>query len=150
MDDSVPTCPQVLRMATEHGAMTTPFGAQIGRLEPGRSADAVMINWRRVTWPYQDDDVPMLDALIQRAKTGAVDAVIVDGEVIYKDGRFTRIDRDAILSEIAEALSKPRTPAELASRELRRAVSPHVREFYRDYLKDEPAREPFYAPSSRS
>jgi len=34
MEDVVPTCPQVLRMATEHGAKTTPFGAEIGRWIP--------------------------------------------------------------------------------------------------------------------
>ena len=37
-DDEVPTCP-VLRMATEHGAATTPFAKQIGKLEPGPAAD---------------------------------------------------------------------------------------------------------------
>ena len=32
----VPSPAQILRMASEHGAMTTPFGGKIGRLEPGR------------------------------------------------------------------------------------------------------------------
>jgi len=40
MDDVVPTCPQVLRMATEDGAATTPYAGQIGTLEPGRAAAA--------------------------------------------------------------------------------------------------------------
>ena len=39
-------CPQVLRMATEHGAATTPFAKQIGKLEPGRAADLVLLRWR--------------------------------------------------------------------------------------------------------
>src|SRR5256714_3006403 len=91
MEDVVPTCPQVLRMATEHGAKTTPFGAEIGRLDPGRLCDLVLISWRKATWPYQDEDVPMLDALLQRAKTNAVDAVLIGGETVYENGRFTPI-----------------------------------------------------------
>ncbi|UDL96602.1 amidohydrolase family protein [Lichenihabitans sp. PAMC28606] len=149
-EDDVPSCPQILKMATEHGAMTTAFGASIGKLEPGRFADAVLINVKKAFYPYQDDDIPMLDALIQRAKTDAVDAVFVNGEMIYEHGRFTHIDRDKVLAEIAEAMSRPRTEAEMTSRELRRQVFPHVEAFYRDYLTDMPERQPFYAPSSRT
>jgi len=148
MDDAVPTCPQVLRMATEHGAATTPFGSAIGRLDPGRLCDLVLLNWRTATWPYQDEDVPVLDAVLLRAKTAAVDAVVVGGETIYENGRFTRIDRDAVLREIAAALSRPRTPEEGRRRAMAKAVLPHVTEFYRAYLEGE-TREPFYRPSAR-
>ncbi|RZK83604.1 MAG: amidohydrolase, partial [Methylobacterium sp.] len=149
MDDDVPTCPQVLRMATEHGAKTTAFGQSIGRLDPGRFFDAVLIDYDKATYPYQDTDIPILDALMQRAKTGAVDAVFVDGQIVYADGRFTRVDRDAVLAEIAETLGRPRTPEEVARRELGLAVTPHVKAFYDGYLPDAP-RQPFYAPSSRT
>ncbi len=145
----VPSCPQILKMATEDGGKTTAFGASIGKLEPGRFADAVLINAKRAFHPYQDDDVPMLDALIQRAKTDAVDAVSVNGEMIFERGRFSHVDRDKVLGEIADALSRPRTEAEIQSRELRRQVFPHVEAFYRGYLEDAPECTPFYAPSSR-
>ncbi len=146
-DDDVPTCAQVVRMATEGGAKTTAFGDRIGRLEPGRHFDAVLIDWRRATRPYQDPDIPMLDALVQRAKTDSVDAVYVGGDLVYAAGRFTRIDRDAVLDEIEGLLAKPRTPAEEARRALGRAVFPHVKAFYDGYLTD-PA-VPFYGQSSR-
>jgi 5-methylthioadenosine/S-adenosylhomocysteine deaminase len=148
MADDVPTCPQVLRMATEHGAKTTPFGAQIGRLDPGRLCDLVMINWRKALRPYQDSDVPMLDAILQRAKTNAVDAVMVGGETIYENGRFKHVDKDAVLNEIAEALNRPRSAEEKHRRSMGRAVFPHVKKFYDGYLDGE-RREPFYQPSSR-
>jgi 5-methylthioadenosine/S-adenosylhomocysteine deaminase len=76
--DDVPRCPQTLKMATEDGARTTPFGAQIGRLKNVRLADLVLMNWKTATYPYQDDNIPMLDALMQRAKTNAVDTVMID------------------------------------------------------------------------
>ena len=142
-EDEIPSCPDVLRMATEHGGMTTAFGAAIGKLESGRFADAVMVNVKRAFYPYQDDDVPMLDALLQRAKTDSVDAVFVNGNKIYENGIFTFVDRDKVLAELAEALSRPRTEAENHGRELRRLVVPHVEAFYRDYLADTKDREPF-------
>jgi len=148
MADDVPTCPQVLRMATEHGAKTTPFGAQIGRLDPGRLCDLVMINWRKALRPYQDADVPVLDAILQRAKTNAVDTVMVGGETIYENGRFMHVDKDAVLNEIAEALNRPRSAEEDRRRSIGRAVFPHVKKFYDGYLEGE-RREPFYQPSSR-
>lgn len=148
MDDAVPTAPQVLRMATEHGAMTTPFGKDIGRLDPGRLADFVVIDHRKALWPYQDDQIPVLDSIMQRAKTQAVNKTVVGGEVIYENGRFTRVDRDQILNEIAEQLSKPRTAEEEQRIQVAQAVFPHVKKFYDGYLDDE-KRVPFYASSSQ-
>ncbi|SON57816.1 Atrazine chlorohydrolase [Hartmannibacter diazotrophicus] len=146
-DDDVPTCSQVVRMATEGGAKTTAFGETIGKLEAGRLFDAVMINWTKTTYPYQDPDIPMLDALVQRAKTNAVDAVFIGGEKVYADGRFTRIDRDAVLEEIAQTLAKPRTAEEIARQTLGRSVFPHVKAFYDGYISEE--HTPFYGQSSR-
>lgn len=148
-DDDVPTCPQVLRMATEHGARTTAFGAEVGRLDPGRFFDAVLIDYDRAMYPYQDDDIPPLDAVVQRAKTAHVSAVWIGGEIVCENGRFTRIDRDAILEQIARDLAKPRSPGEQQRRWLRGQVFPAVRDFYRHYLDDEAPRQPFYGNSSR-
>jgi 5-methylthioadenosine/S-adenosylhomocysteine deaminase len=93
--------------------------------------------------------VPVLDALVQRAKTGSVDAVYVDGEVVYEDGRFTRVDRETVLAEIAAALATPRTDAEEDRRRLGREILPYVRGFYEGWLADA-APTPFYAGSSRT
>ncbi|BDA85745.1 8-oxoguanine deaminase [Aureimonas sp. SA4125] len=146
-DADVPSCPQVLRMATEGGANTTAFGREIGRLDPGRRMDAVLINWKTATYPFQDPDIPMLDAVMQRAKQNAVDAVIVNGAVIYQNGRFTHVDRDAILEEISRHYAQPRTAEETARRQMGQDVFPHVKAFYDGYLDGE-TRTPFYAPSS--
>jgi cytosine/adenosine deaminase-related metal-dependent hydrolase len=148
MEDDVPTCPQVLRMATEHGGMTTAFRGEVGKLEPGRYFDAVLIDYDKATYPYQDSDIPPLDAVMQRAKTQHVDTVYVDGQAVYSQGSFAKMDRDAVLKEIAELLAKPRTPEEVARRELGLAVYPYVKKFYEGYIRNaEPS--PFYAPSAR-
>jgi cytosine/adenosine deaminase-related metal-dependent hydrolase len=134
IDAPHPSPAQVLRMATEHGARTTPFAGRIGRLSPGMAADCVMFDWNAVTYPYQDDAIGFVDVLVQRAKTGAVKGVMVEGEWIYRDGRFTKIDRDAVLAEIAERLSQPKTQAEIERIALAQAAMPHVRRFYDGYL----------------
>ena len=148
LDDDVPTPTQIFRMATEGGAKTTSFGAEIGRLDPGRWFDAVVIDWEAATYPFQDPDIPMLDALVQRAKMQHVDTVYIGGDIVLSGGKFTRIDRDAVLAEIAAHFAKPRNEDELARHALGNAVYPHVKAFYEGYIRDEPL-EPFYQPSSK-
>ena len=84
---------------TMGGARALGFGAELGAIEVGRIADLVTYRLDRV--PF----VPLNDPLRQLvyAETGSgVDTVIVDGEIIFADGRFTRVDEDAILAELAE------------------------------------------------
>jgi hypothetical protein len=75
---------------------------------------------------------------------------MVDGEVIFRDGTFTRIDHKAVLAEIAEVFAKPRTDSEAKRRWLRHEIFPEVEKFYASYLRDEQKREPFYHASSRT
>ena len=89
-----------------------------------------------------------MDALVQRAKPSGVKAVMCDGEILYADGRFTRVDRDAALKALHDDLSKALSHDEMERRHLSKALLPHVRRFYADYI--DPARhEPFYRGSSR-
>jgi 5-methylthioadenosine/S-adenosylhomocysteine deaminase len=148
MDDRVPTMAQVFRMASENGAKTTPFAPHIGTLEVGKAADAVLIDWQQISYPYLDPETPVLDAVIQRAKVAGVRAVLVAGEVIYQDGRFTRVDRDAALRQLSDMLQRDLTAEELERRHLAKAILPHVKAFYADYW-DAAAHQPFYRQSSR-
>ncbi|MEO1455022.1 MAG: amidohydrolase family protein [Pseudomonadota bacterium] len=145
----VPSPGRILRMATEHGARTTAFGTGIGRLDSGRRMDAVIFDYDRATYPYQDPGIAPLDALIHRAKSRDVHQVIVEGDVIFEDGRFTRIDRDAVLARIAETLSKPRDQDELDRLKLREDVFPTVKAFYDAYLQQTGQRVPYYQTASR-
>lgn len=87
-------------------------------LSPGCAADLVMIDWHAVTHPYQNADLPVLVVLVQRAKASAVQTVMIAGEVVYDAGRFTRIDRGAVLQEIAERMRRSLTPQEDAQRSM--------------------------------
>jgi cytosine/adenosine deaminase-related metal-dependent hydrolase len=149
MDDRVPTMAQVFRMATSGGAKTTPFGTRIGALEVGKAADMVLIDWHQISYPYLDTEMPVLDAVLQRAKTEGVKTVIAAGETIYQDGKFTRVDREAALRELSQLLKRPLNPEELERRRLSKAVLPLVKAFYDGYFDPE-KHMPYYRPSSRS
>ena len=71
-----------------------------------------------------------------------------DGEVVYKDGKFTRVDRDGALRALHEDLLKALSDEEVERRHLSKALLPHVKAFYADYFNPE-QHQPFYRPSSR-
>ncbi len=148
MDTGVPTAAQVFRMATSGGAKTTAFGETIGSLAVGKAADMVLLDWKQISYPYLDRDTPLLDAVLLRAKTEGVSKVMCAGEVVYADGRFTKVDRDAALRSLHEELNAALTDDEVERRGLAKTLLPHVQAFYARYIR--PAkREPFYRPSSR-
>ena len=110
--DSVPLpAAAALGMATSGGARLTGF-ENVGSLEVGMRADAVLVDWRRVSSGYAHPDVDPVTLLVYRARGSDVDTVMVDGDVLYRGGRFTRIDETAVLAEAAEALNAapPRSP----------------------------------------
>ncbi len=147
-DADVPGMGQVMRMATIGGARTTPFAERIGILEAGRAADLSLIDWRQVSYPYLDPETPVLDAVIQRAKAEAVRLVMCAGEVIYRDGVFTRIDRDAALKELHDQLANALSNDEVERRKLSKALLPHVRKFYEGYMSPHTT-APFYQQNAR-
>jgi hypothetical protein len=98
--------------------------------------------------PYLDEETPLLDAVIQRAKVEGVKLTMCDGEVIYQDGKFSKVDRDATLKALHDDLTRALSDDEVERRRLSKALLPHVRKFYANYI--DPAKHaPFYRPSSR-
>ena len=148
MADVVPTSPQVLQMATEHGAQTTGFAQTIGAIAPGKAADLVLVRWDQIAYPYLDPDTTVVDAVVHRAKTSGVDTVLVAGEVVLRHGQCTRLNKAEVLATLAAALRAPLSPEDTRRQQLGRDVFPYVQQFYDGWL-DTAAREPFYRPSAR-
>ena len=146
--EDVPSAGQVLKMATEDGALTTAFGAEIGRLDPGKAMDAVIIDYDTSTYPFQDSDIPPLDALMHRAKTKDVTEVIIDGNTVYENGEFVKVKKEEILEAIHIALSKPRDEDEIERHLLRKEVFPVVENFYKNYIVNTSEKHSFYKNSS--
>jgi 5-methylthioadenosine/S-adenosylhomocysteine deaminase len=121
---------EVFQMATENGAKTTPFAGRIGRLEAGMEADLVLHDWATLSRPYLDPSVGIVDAMIQRGRHGSVRSSMVGGHWIYRDGRFTGVDRGAILDALAEAMSGPISAIDSEKRRRGQELLPHLQELY--------------------
>ena len=123
-----------LAMATTGGAALTGFH-DVGTLEPGKRADVVLLDWRRVSAGAADPGADPVSLLVHRARGADVDTVMIDGEVVYQGGRFTRLDEEAALSEAADALNAA-PPADAAAGALADALAPHLERHYAALLTD--------------
>ena len=65
--------------------------------------------------PYLDPEINVVDALLYRGKARQVDTVIIDGRVVLRDGRFTKIDKSEILRQLKEQFARPLETSTLAS-----------------------------------
>lgn len=146
MNSLVPAAAQVFQMATENGARTTRFAQEVGTLAVGKAADLVIMDWQHIRYPYLDDLISVLDAVLHRSRPQGIKTVMVAGEVILQDGKFTRVDKEALLAELAESLSVPLKPEEQRRRELAREVFPFVKQVYDGWL-DPHSYQPFYHTS---
>jgi 5-methylthioadenosine/S-adenosylhomocysteine deaminase len=147
-ESDVPSAAQVFRMATESSAGTTGFDSRIGTLEVGKSADMVLIDWQQLAFPYLDNATSVIDALVYRGKTRLVDTVLIAGNTVYHDGKFTGVDRDAALQELANLLDTPVPDEELKIREIGKVFETEMRKFYSVYL-NETDHVPWHAFNSR-
>ena len=74
---------------------------------------------------------------------------MVAGEVILDNGKFTRVDKDALLDELAAMLKAPLTPDELRRRELAKEVFPYVKKVYDGWFRPD-AYGSFYCTSCQT
>ncbi len=125
------TVDQVLSMATANAAAPTGFAGEIGALEPGRRADLVLIRLDGLEDPYLEADTPPTEVVLGRAKSRDIAAVIVDGEVLLRDGVHTRANKADVAAELREQLARPVEPETLATRRMASLLSPYVEQFYR-------------------
>jgi 5-methylthioadenosine/S-adenosylhomocysteine deaminase len=89
-----------LAMATLEGARAMGLDSEIGSLAVGKQADLVALDFRRVHLTPAPDP---LGTLVHVGQGRDVALVMVDGEVIVRDGRPTRVDLDAIRRAAAAA-----------------------------------------------
>ena len=128
---------QVFKMATENGADASGFGGHVGTLEAGRRADMTLVRLSRLDQPYLNPDVSVLDALVHRARGVDVDVTIVDGEVVMREGRVTRVNKAEVYSEIRANLDRPLTEQERELEAMAQEVGPHLKAYYEGSVSEE-------------
>jgi 5-methylthioadenosine/S-adenosylhomocysteine deaminase len=96
LDARWPSPYDVLYMATIGGARAAGLEGQIGRLLPGYRADVTVVNLRRLRTPYLDPHADLPALALSCARAPDVETVVVDGEVLVRNGAFTRLDMEKI------------------------------------------------------
>lgn len=124
---------QLIRMATVNGAKVTLFSDQVGTLEKGKRADIILVNLKNITEPYLCPEISIVDALLGRGKASDVDTVMIDGEIVLRNRRHTKINKDKVVAGLQESLNKDLTSNDFERIDLARDLYPYVSEFYREW-----------------
>lgn len=90
---------QVLRAATIEGAEALGIGDVVGSLEVGKRADLVLLD---LDQPHLTPVHDVAALLVFAAGRGDVTDVLVDGEVVVRDRRSTRVDQGELLARCRE------------------------------------------------
>ena len=93
---------EVLKMATTNGAKALGIDNLVGTLEVGKKADIIVIDLDK---PHMYPRHNFLSSLVYSASGSDVVTVIVDGQVLYKDYKFTKLNLKEIYTN-AEKESK--------------------------------------------
>ena len=95
----------VLEMATIGGARALGIDSEVGSLEPGKKADVILLR-RDGLHTGPSLCAPIHSQIVYSMKSCDVDTTIIDGEILYRHGKFTRIDEKKLLAAAAGQLEK--------------------------------------------
>lgn len=137
---------QVLRMATANGARVALFGEQVGSLVPGKRADLIQVRVPTHGGGIHAEASSILGLLLARTTRLDVATVIVDGDVLMRDGELLHLDRSRVLDALRRA-KKVSVSSSAALAELSDMLVPYAEAFYREW--DVGQLDPLYRPNSR-
>ncbi|MEU9334796.1 amidohydrolase [Streptomyces sp. NPDC048290] len=95
------TARQALHHATVQSADAVGLGDVVGRIEPGRRADLILVD---LTGPHTQPVHDLAATLVHSVRSGDVRTTIVDGRVLMRDRELTTIDVPGVVRELGERL----------------------------------------------
>ena len=101
MDSATFPAEVIYIMMTKNGRRAIGFETKVGEIKPGYKADLTVIEY---PLPHLIDERRLLSNLIFTATGGDVLSVMVDGEFLLKDRKFTKIDEEEVLAKILEEM----------------------------------------------
>jgi len=131
LGEAAPAPAEIFSLATLGGARLMREEGRLGRIAGGHAADLVLVDLGRMTWPWMAPEADPRDVVLYRARAGDVDTVLVDGEVVLRDGMPTRFDVEDVGRELAERLDATPYPEEGAR--LVEQLLPHLEAWYREW-----------------
>jgi len=129
-------CPDafdIFRMATTGGARAAATDKQSGALTPGSLADAVVIDFDAMTAPYLDAGVHPVEALVMMGRATQVESVVINGEVVLRDGVPTRVDRNEIQEKLRAFARMPPSSERQSFLTTVEALRPYVSGYYANW-----------------
>ncbi len=97
LDPTSARCEEALELATREGALFA--GLESGVLAPGKLADVVVVDLNK---PHLKPLHRTVATLVYSARGSDVDMTIAGGEIIYEDGRCTRVEEEEVMREAQE------------------------------------------------
>ncbi len=91
-----------LAMATSMGARSLHLDSAIGSLEVGKRADVAVVRMQELHQlpHYETTDQNSYSRLVYASKSQDVRDVVINGQLVLRDGKLLTIDQKAVLSEI--------------------------------------------------
>jgi hypothetical protein len=62
---------------------------------------------------------------------------MIDGEIVLRDKKHTRINKEEVIAGLRESLSRALEPSEIERIKLAQELRPYIVEFYRDWEEAE-------------
>jgi 5-methylthioadenosine/S-adenosylhomocysteine deaminase len=94
MNPAIISAATILKMATVNGS--TALGIKSGRIKKGFLADIVILDMTQANTVFSHDPYA---AVVYSANTNNVDTVVVNGEILLQNKKFTTIDENKVLQE---------------------------------------------------
>ena len=121
-----PAAPELLAALTRGGARAMRSADRLGQLAPGYAADLILLDLDTPAFTPLND---LRRQLVYCEDGSSVRFTIVDGRVVYEDGRVTTVDEKALRAEARALMSGYRETLARAGREADR-LAPYYREMY--------------------
>lgn len=121
-----------IRMATLGGARALLQEKSLGSISPGKQADFILLDMKRLRQPSMSPDVAPLHLLMQRGLGRDVHSVFVDGRPLMRDGKVLTLDEEALAQEIGQAMAR-HYPRLAAIRPAFRKMEAQIRKLYAEW-----------------
>lgn len=100
MDPTALDAYDILRMATIGGARALGWDQEIGTLEIGKKADVILIDLEALHY-YPHNNI--ISDMVYSSQGADVKTTIINGQIIMRDRRFTKLDLDKVKAEMSQA-----------------------------------------------
>lgn len=99
LDPTALPAPEVLAMATTENSLVLGYGEQLGRLEPGKLADLIVLDINQAHWlPHHNT----LSHLVYAAQPSDVCHSIINGKLVMRDRKILNLDENQVLRRFME------------------------------------------------